>query len=98
MLRPPPISTQSRSSPASDVYKRQTDGFSAITRVLLIELPNHHTHIGRHNATGWWLEEAGGVEPRPPLSESIDADVLVIGGGYTGMWTAWQLLEAVPAH
>jgi glycine/D-amino acid oxidase-like deaminating enzyme len=23
---------------------------------------------------------------------SIDADVVVIGGGYTGMWTAWQLL------
>jgi glycine/D-amino acid oxidase-like deaminating enzyme len=25
---------------------------------------------------------------------SIDADVVVIGGGYTGMWTAWQLLES----
>jgi glycine/D-amino acid oxidase-like deaminating enzyme len=23
---------------------------------------------------------------------SIDADVVVIGGGYTGMWTTWQLL------
>ena len=24
----------------------------------------------------------------------MDADVVVIGGGYTGMWAAWHLLEA----
>jgi glycine/D-amino acid oxidase-like deaminating enzyme len=40
------------------------------------------------------LEEAGAVEPRPPLAGSIQADVVVIGGGYTGMWAAWELLES----
>jgi glycine/D-amino acid oxidase-like deaminating enzyme len=50
--------------------------------------------VGRHNATGWWLEEAGTVEPRPALDRTVDADVVVVGGGYTGMWTAWHLLEA----
>jgi glycine/D-amino acid oxidase-like deaminating enzyme len=54
----------------------------------------HDTQVVRHNATGWWLEEAGTVEPRPALDGSIDADVVVIGGGYTGMWTAWHLLDA----
>jgi glycine/D-amino acid oxidase-like deaminating enzyme len=54
----------------------------------------HDTQVGRHTATGWWLEEAGTVEPRPALDGSIEADVVVIGGGYTGMWTAWHLLEA----
>ena len=40
------------------------------------------------------MEEAGPVEPRPPLAESIEADVVVIGGGFTGMWAAWELLES----
>jgi glycine/D-amino acid oxidase-like deaminating enzyme len=53
----------------------------------------HDTQIGSHTSTGWWLEEAGAVEPQPTLEGSITADVAVIGGGYTGMWTAWELLE-----
>jgi glycine/D-amino acid oxidase-like deaminating enzyme len=57
----------------------------------------HDTHIGRHDAMGWWLEEAGSVDPLPPLSGSIEADFVVIGGGYTGMWTAWHLLQAEPS-
>ena len=40
------------------------------------------------------MEEAGQVDPRPPLAGSIHADVVVIGGGFTGMWAAWELLEA----
>jgi glycine/D-amino acid oxidase-like deaminating enzyme len=52
------------------------------------------TQVVRHNATGWWLEEAGTVERSPALEGSIDADVVVVGGGYTGMWAAWHLLEA----
>jgi glycine/D-amino acid oxidase-like deaminating enzyme len=57
----------------------------------------HDTHIRQHDATGWWLEEAGGADPLPPLSGSLDADVVVVGGGYTGMWTAWHLLEHDPS-
>jgi glycine/D-amino acid oxidase-like deaminating enzyme len=50
--------------------------------------------IESHTATGWWLEEAGRVEARASLEGARDADVVVIGGGYTGMWTAWHLLAA----
>jgi glycine/D-amino acid oxidase-like deaminating enzyme len=50
--------------------------------------------IGSHTATGWWLEEAGRVEARAPLEGTREADVVVIGGGYTGMWAAWQLHAA----
>jgi len=36
------------------------------------------------------------AEPTPPLSRDVEADVLVMGGGYTGMWTAWFLKEREP--
>ena len=44
-----------------------------------------------HTAHGYWLTEAGGVTPASPLAGETRADVVVIGGGYTGLWTAWQL-------
>ncbi|MEA2454680.1 MAG: hypothetical protein QOI45_942, partial [Thermoleophilaceae bacterium] len=33
------------------------------------------------------------MDPRPPLDGPMTADVVVIGGGFTGMWAAWELLE-----
>src|SRR6476646_841514 len=45
----------------------------------------------RHTRHGFWLEEAGPVEPAPPLEGDTGADVVVVGGGYLGLWTAWQL-------
>jgi len=50
----------------------------------------------KHTAYGYWLEEAGVPEPRGPLAGDVDADVVVVGGGYTGMWTAWFLSELEP--
>ncbi len=50
----------------------------------------------RHTRTGWWLEEAGDVTPRPPLEGDAQADVVVVGGGYLGLWTAWQLRALEP--
>ena len=49
-----------------------------------------------HDAHGWWLAEAGPVEPVPPLAGAVDADVVILGGGYAGMWTAWHVLEREP--
>jgi glycine/D-amino acid oxidase-like deaminating enzyme len=48
---------------------------------------------------GWWLREALAAdpgEPCPPLRWDATADVVIVGGGYTGLWTAWQLLEQSP--
>lgn len=47
----------------------------------------------RHDALGWWLHDVGPVDAQPALTEDLDADVVVIGGGYTGMWAAWELLR-----
>jgi len=50
----------------------------------------------RHTRHGWWLEEAGEIVPTRPLEGDTTADVVIVGGGYLGMWTAWQLLELEP--
>lgn len=42
-----------------------------------------------------WSELADGAE-RAPLSDDLDVDVVVVGAGYTGLWTAWYLVEADP--
>jgi glycine/D-amino acid oxidase-like deaminating enzyme len=35
-------------------------------------------------------------EPCPPLAADDDADVVILGGGYTGLWTAFFLKERDP--
>jgi glycine/D-amino acid oxidase-like deaminating enzyme len=48
-----------------------------------------------------WQLAAGLVEStRPALDGVVDADVCIIGAGYTGLWTAWALLssDAPPAR
>jgi len=49
-----------------------------------------------HDAQGWWLAQEPEVTPAPPLAGDARADVVVIGGGFTGMWTAWLIREAAP--
>jgi glycine/D-amino acid oxidase-like deaminating enzyme len=48
-------------------------------------------------ARAWWIEEAlaaeGEPEAAPPLEGDTDADVAIVGGGYTGLWTALALSE-----
>ena len=48
----------------------------------------------------WWLEEArahGGHEVSPSLAGELDVDVAIVGGGYTGLWTALALREREPS-
>jgi glycine/D-amino acid oxidase-like deaminating enzyme len=49
----------------------------------------------------WWLHDAMADptlagEPAPPLAGDTVADVVILGGGFTGMWTALQLNERDP--
>jgi len=44
----------------------------------------------------WWLEDADDGERSPALARDIDVDVAIVGGGFTGLWTALALREAAP--
>jgi glycine/D-amino acid oxidase-like deaminating enzyme len=50
----------------------------------------------KHTRHGYWLEEAGPVQTLPELVGERKADVVVIGGGYTGLWAGWQLKKLEP--
>jgi glycine/D-amino acid oxidase-like deaminating enzyme len=48
----------------------------------------------------WWLREALAADPGvpvAPLSGDTTADVAIVGGGYTGMWTAYFVTEHDPS-
>jgi hypothetical protein len=41
-----------------------------------------------YRSVSYWLESAGDdLTPRPPLPESIDVDVAILGAGFSGLWT-----------
>jgi glycine/D-amino acid oxidase-like deaminating enzyme len=70
-------------NPAADLYP--------VPKVPVLENPGM-----RHTRLGYWIEEAGTAAPRAALAGECEADVLVVGGGYTGMWTAWYARRLEP--
>lgn len=48
-------------------------------------------------AVSFWLTQLDPTEPRPALSGSRTADVCIVGGGFTGMWTAYELIRRRPS-
>jgi glycine/D-amino acid oxidase-like deaminating enzyme len=47
--------------------------------------------------TPWWQEEAPPDDELPALADDADAEVAIVGGGFTGLWTALELKRANPA-
>ncbi|WP_432523049.1 NAD(P)/FAD-dependent oxidoreductase [Kineococcus sp. SYSU DK006] len=48
-------------------------------------------------ARSLWADTAGPAPRRPPLQGDTTADVCVVGAGYTGLWTAYYLLQRDPS-
>ena len=54
--------------------------------------------VAAYRGLSFWHETvADDLTPRSALPGDTDADVAVIGGGLTGLWTAWYLLERDPS-
>ena len=50
-----------------------------------------------YGATSFWLETCeDDLTPRPSFDGSADVDVAILGAGYTGLWTAYELLRRRP--
>jgi glycine/D-amino acid oxidase-like deaminating enzyme len=45
----------------------------------------------------FWWRSIGLPEPGPALPGDRDADVCIVGGGFTGLWTAYYLKKADPS-
>ena len=48
----------------------------------------------------WWDDHdvaAAMGSPRPPLDGAVSADVVIVGGGFTGLWTAVHVLRLEPS-
>ena len=46
----------------------------------------------------YWLETCGdNLTPRAPLDGSTSVDVAILGAGYSGLWTAYYLLQRDPS-
>jgi glycine/D-amino acid oxidase-like deaminating enzyme len=48
-------------------------------------------------ASFWTQQIAAERIARPALTADRDAEVCIVGGGYTGLWTAYELLRAEPS-
>jgi glycine/D-amino acid oxidase-like deaminating enzyme len=56
--------------------------------------------VDRLEPRSYWLEEALRRDPGapcPPLHADIAADVCIVGGGFSGLWTAYELGERAPS-
>ncbi|RUX21453.1 FAD-dependent oxidoreductase [Mesorhizobium sp. M2A.F.Ca.ET.042.01.1.1] len=54
--------------------------------------------VKRNGDVSFWYADLGAIPaPRPPLPGDIEADVAIVGAGYTGLWTAYYLKKAKPS-
>jgi glycine/D-amino acid oxidase-like deaminating enzyme len=48
--------------------------------------------------TPFWLDDPAKPAPTPPLTTQIKTDLAIIGGGYSGLWTALLAKQADPSR
>ncbi|MEU5402816.1 FAD-dependent oxidoreductase [Streptomyces sp. NPDC005963] len=54
------------------------------------------TSTTANGGISFWYAQDGLPTPREPLPGDASADVCIVGGGYTGLWTAYYLKKAAP--
>ena len=49
------------------------------------------------STTALWLDRLGTIDRRSSLQDDADVDVAIVGGGFSGLWTAYYLVRSDPA-
>lgn len=49
-----------------------------------------------NGGVSFWWQQLGLPAPRPALPGSLDADVCIVGGGFTGLWMAYYVKRLKP--
>ena len=44
----------------------------------------------------FWIDQLGPITKREPLPSDINVDIAIVGAGFTGLWTAYYLLQERP--
>ena len=91
-----PTSASPRRSPSTGAPVGRPGERARIGRLVASDLARLQPGAQR----GWWLREALEADTGaacPPLAGEATADVVIVGGGFTGLWTAWWLLQHEPA-
>ena len=57
-----------------------------------------HPALGQAAPTVYWLDDPRRPAPLPALAEDVDADLVVVGGGYAGLWSALRAVEREPGR
>ncbi|SDS16100.1 Glycine/D-amino acid oxidase [Nocardioides scoriae] len=58
--------------------------------------PHHLAALRGAVGAPYWLQDAARPAPLPPLAGPDAADLVVVGGGYLGLWTALLAVEREP--
>lgn len=54
------------------------------------------TKLSLYEEKSFWLRNYGDYQPNPPLDGDCTVDVAIVGGGFTGLNTAWQFKKDNP--
>jgi glycine/D-amino acid oxidase-like deaminating enzyme len=60
--------------------------------------PPHGGALAEAAPRVYWLDDPARPEPLPPLRGATSCDLVVVGGGYCGLWTALRAKERDPAR
>ncbi len=59
-------------------------------------MSNSEEFLRTATTTALWLDQLGPIQKRPALDGDTQVDVAIVGGGFSGLWTAYYLTQLDP--